>query len=88
MVRILAYVAIVFAMAFGFAWLADRPGALRLTWQGYEYEVSLIAALVAALVLLALLLLLIWLFRAIVSTPRAVGDYFAARRRDRGYQAL
>jgi len=88
MVRILIYVAIVFAMAFGFAWLAERPGALRLTWQGYEYEVSLLVALVAAVVLFVLLLLLIWLLRAIVSTPRAVGDYFSARRRDRGYRAL
>jgi HemY protein len=88
MVRILVYVAIVFALALGFAWLADRPGALRLTWQGYEYEISLLVALVAAIVIFALLLLLIWLFRAIVSTPRAVGDYFAARRRDRGYRAL
>ena len=88
MVRILIYVAIVFALALGFAWLADRPGALRLAWQGYEYEVSLLVALVAAIVLFALLLLLVWLFRAIVSTPRAVGDYFSARRRDRGYRAL
>jgi HemY protein len=88
MVRIIIYVAIVFALAFGFAWLADRPGALQLTWQGYEYEVSLLVALVAGILLFALLLLLIWLFRAIVSTPRAVGDYFSARRRDRGYRAL
>lgn len=88
MVRILVYVAIVFALAFGFAWLADRPGVLQLTWGGYEYEISLLVAVIALLVIFAALLLLIWLFRAIVSTPRAVGDYFAARRRDRGYRAL
>lgn len=88
MVRILIYVLIVFALALGFAWLADRPGVLQLTWQGTEYEVSLLVALVAAVAVFAALLILIWLFRAIVSTPRAVGDYFSARRRDRGYRAL
>lgn len=88
MLRILIYVAIVFALALGFAWLADRPGVLQLTWQGTEYEVSLLVALVAAVALFAALLILIGLFRAVVSTPRAVGDYFAARRRDRGYRAL
>lgn len=88
MVRILIYVVIVFGLAFGFAWLADRPGVLQLTWQGSQYEVSLLVALVAAIVLLAALLLLIWLLRTIVSAPRAVGGYFAARRRDRGYRAL
>lgn len=88
MVRILIYIAIVFVLAFGFAWLADRPGALQVTWQGYDYEISLVIALAAILALFAVLLLLLWLFRAVVSAPRAVGGYFTARRRDRGYRAL
>lgn len=88
MARILIYVAIAFLLAFGFAWLADRPGVLQLTWQGYTYEVSLVVAAVAIIVIFGLLLLVIWLVRTIVVSPRIVGDYFASRRRDRGYRAL
>lgn len=88
MIRIFTYVVIVFALAVGFAWLADRPGALHLTWQGYEIETSLLVAAIAIVLAVTVLLLLAAVLRAIVSAPRAVGHYFGARRRDRGYRAL
>ena len=34
MIRALIVVAFVFLVAAGFAWLAERPGNLALTWQG------------------------------------------------------
>jgi HemY protein len=88
MVRILFYVAVVFALALGFAWLADRPGALVLTWQGYEIETSLLVAALAIVAVVAALLGLGALVRAVLATPRVVGAYLGARRRDRGYRAL
>lgn len=88
MTRVFFYVVIVFALAVGFAWLADRPGALTLTWQGYEIETSLLVGAVAVAALVTLLGLVIWALRAIIATPRMVGDFFGARRRDRGYRAL
>ena len=88
MFRVLVYVAIVFALAAGFAWLADRPGALTLAWQGYQIETSLMFAAVAAAVVIAAIALLGAIVRAIVSTPRIVGNFLGARRRDRGYRAL
>ena len=44
MIRVLVLVAILFLLAAGFAWLAERPGDLVLTWQGYEIRTSLMVA--------------------------------------------
>ena len=41
MARVLVFVIVVFLAAAGFAWLADRPGAIVLTWQGYEIRVPI-----------------------------------------------
>lgn len=88
MTRVLFYLSFVFLLAVGFAWLADRPGSLNLSWQGYQIETSLMFAAIA----IAIMVLAIFLFgafiRAIVLTPRRVGDFLGARRRDRGYRAL
>jgi len=88
MTRVLFYVAIVFLFAVGFAWLADRPGALNLTWQGYQIETTLMFAAIAIVVVVSAVMFLGAMVRAIVLTPRRVGDFLGARRRDRGYRAL
>jgi HemY protein len=88
MIRVLFYVVLLFALAVGFTWLAERPGDITVVWQGYEIRTSLLiaaAALVLALVIIAILGALI---RAVVRTPRTVGEFFGGRRRDRGYRAL
>ena len=47
MIRILFFLAVVFALGLGFAWLADRPGDMVVTFDGYQYQVSLMVAAVA-----------------------------------------
>ena len=84
MTRALFYVAIVFLLAASFAWLADRPGVLNLSWQGNQIETSLMFAAIAIVVIVSAVLLLGAMVRAIVLTPRRVGDFLGARRRDRG----
>lgn len=88
MLRVLFFLVLVFLVGLGFAWLADRPGELLVTFNGYQYQVSLMvaAALIAALV--AAVMLGWWLVKAIWNSPYAVSRYFRVRRRDRGYQAL
>ncbi len=88
MVRVIFYVILVFLIAAGAAWLADRPGTLVLEWQGQEIRTSLAVAALALVVLIGLLALLGALVRAIVNSPRTFGRYLGARRRDRGYRAL
>ncbi|RAI28885.1 heme biosynthesis protein HemY, partial [Rhodoplanes elegans] len=79
MLRVLLFLAAVTALAFGAAWLADRPGDIAITWLGYQVETSVMVGL-AALVTLVVVVILVWtILRAIVKAPAA----FAARRLDK-----
>lgn len=88
MIRVLVYIAIVFLLAAGFVWLADRPGDLIIDWQGYEIHTSVMVAVVGAVLLVALIAIIGAAIRAVLRTPRAIGAFFGTRRRDRGYRAL
>lgn len=88
MIRVLLYVVIVFLVAIGFAWLADRPGSIVLTWQDYEIRTSLMAVAVAFIALVAALAFLGALVRSVVKAPDMLGRFLGTRRRERGYRAL
>ena len=50
MIRVLYFLIVVGALSVGIAWLADRPGEVVVTWQGWRIETSLLvmgAAIVA-----------------------------------------
>lgn len=88
MIRILIFLAIIFALGLGFSWLADRPGTMVVTFDGIEYQLTLLVAAVAVVSIVAAVMLLWWVLRAIWTSPRTVSRYFRARKRDRGYQSL
>lgn len=88
MARLLTFVAIVVLLGAGFAWLADRPGNMVVNFQGYQYQVSLMAAAVAITAIVAATMILWWLIKSIWYSPYTISRYFRVRRRDRGYQAL
>ena len=88
MIRLLFFIALVLALGFGFAWLADRPGDLVITWQGRQIEVSLMVAVTAVVSLVAAVMISWWIIRTIITSPHAIRRYFRASKRDRGYQAL
>lgn len=88
MIRILTYVVLIFLAAWGFAWLADRPGEMVVSWQGMQYQVSLMVAASAIVVLIAAVMFVWWLARTLLRSPDLIRRHFRARKRDRGYQAL
>lgn len=88
MIRILFFLAVVFALALGFGWLADRPGDMVVTFEGYQYQVSLMVAAVAVTAVVATIMLVWWMTKAVWNSPYTIARYFRVRRRDRGYQAL
>ena len=88
MIRLVFSIIVLFLLAVGGAWLADRPGTLVLNWQGQEIRTSLIVAAVALIVVIAAIALLGAIIRAIVTSPRALGAWLGGRRRERGYRAL
>ncbi len=88
MIRILFYIILVLALAWGFSWLADRPGELSVVWQGQLIEMSLMVAATVLVSLVALIMITWWLLRTLWTSPQSLRRHFRARRRDRGYQAL
>ncbi len=88
MIRILLFLVVVFGLGLGFAWLADRPGEMVVTFNGYQYQVSLMVAAVAVVAVVAAVMILWWLVKSVWNSPYTISRYFRVRRRDRGYQAL
>ncbi len=88
MVRIFIFLLVVLALGWSFAWLADRPGLLSITWQDHLIETSLMVAATLVVALIAAVMLVWWIVGVIWTSPFSVRRYFRARKRDRGYQAL
>jgi HemY protein len=88
MARLIVFLLIVLGLGWAFAWLADRPGDLVVTFLNTRYEISLTTALAAFLAGVAAIMLVWWLVRSVIDGPQSARRYFRARRRDRGYQAL
>jgi HemY protein len=88
MIRVLLYLVIVFALALGLGWLAENPGTVTVSWMGRDYGMSVAIAAAVLLAVVIAILVVLTLLRGLLRSPKVVGDYFAARRRDRGYRAL
>ncbi len=88
MIRILAFLAVVFALAAGASWIADRPGAVAFDWLGYHVETSMTVALVALLVFVVVVLVVWSILVALWRSPRRLRRYFVRSRRERGRNAL
>lgn len=88
MLRVLAFFLLVFVLGIGFAALANRPGDLVVTFQGYEYQVTLMVAAVAVTAIVAAAMLAWWLLKSLWNSPYTIARHFRVRRRDRGYQSL
>lgn len=88
MVRVLIYFGIVFLLALGGAWMADRPGIVTLDWQGYRIQASLLVTVVALGALMVSSVFVWGFLRFIWKSPTLVGRFMERRRRDRGFDAL
>lgn len=88
MIRILIYLLVLAAVAYGADWLLQQPGHVEIVWN--NYQLSMTAAVgVGALVLAAVALSVLWaLFRFVFGLPSFVGLVRRQRRREKGYAAL
>ncbi len=88
MIRVILYLAMVAALAFGVVWFADRPGDVAITWQGYRVETSVMVAVVAVAIVV-LIALLVWsIVRTVLRSPDLVAMFMSHRRGVRGYLAV
>lgn len=86
--RVLLYVAVVAALSAAAVWLADRPGAVTIHWQGWRVDTSVPVLVMAVLVTVGFVALVL---RAAYAVVRAPGRLLATRRDRRtreGYRAL
>ncbi|WP_417670221.1 heme biosynthesis HemY N-terminal domain-containing protein [Roseibium sp.] len=88
MIRVLIFFAFLFAATMGFAWMADLPGVVSISWQGYVWEKPpVIVAVLAGMGLIAVLLA-IWFILTILRSPKIASRFFQRRRKDKGFDAL
>lgn len=88
MIRAIFYVLIIFALAAGFVWLADNPGALTLSFHDYTIETTVMAAAILLIAILVVARLLWLLLRGLIRAPRRLSRQVAERRRELGHNAL
>ncbi|MGA7002456.1 MAG: heme biosynthesis HemY N-terminal domain-containing protein, partial [Pseudolabrys sp.] len=88
MIRVILFLVSIAVIAAGFAWIADRPGEVAITWMGYRTETSIMVAVFAVAVLVIAILLLWSIVRAILHTPEQASLFFRHRRAAKGYLAI
>jgi HemY protein len=88
MLRVVIFLVALALIAGGFAWIADRPGDIVLTWQGYRVETSLLVAFVGLIALIVAAILIWSILRALLRTPENVSFFFRHRRAMKGHQAI
>jgi HemY protein len=88
MVRLLIFLAILAAAAWGLMWFADNPGLVDVTWRGVEYRFSLMLAL-EGIIILAIVISLVWaILRFVFNLPSLARIGVRSRRRDKGLRAI
>ena len=90
MIKALIFFAILLAIAFGGAWLADRPGEIIINWPWLDmgFEVSLLMGFLLIVAAMGVAVVLWIVIKGIWTSPRSVTGFFSSRRRDKGYKAL
>ncbi|HET7803740.1 MAG TPA: heme biosynthesis HemY N-terminal domain-containing protein [Pseudolabrys sp.] len=88
MIRIVLFLISVLVIAWGFAWVADRPGEIAITWLGYRVESSVIVAAVAVAAFVLVAMAILAIVRAIFHSPEQVSLFLRHRRAIKGYLAV
>src|SRR5262249_60811810 len=87
MIRVMIYLIIVAALAYGAVWLAERPGEVAITWQGERIDTS-VMVLAAAIAAISVAVVFFWsILRAILNAPAAIAHYPREPPGERGHRA-
>jgi HemY protein len=88
MVRVALFLVLIVVLALAAVWLADRPGDVVITWQGWRLETSVMVATVAVAALMCFAIFLWSLWRLLRRAPARATVALAERRRRRGFNAI
>jgi HemY protein len=88
MIRVVLFLAAVGLLAFGVAWLADRPGEVTVLWHGWRIDTS-VMVVAFALATLTVVAVFLWsLLRTVLRTPDLLSMFLRNRRGTKGYLAI
>jgi HemY protein len=88
MIRIVIFLTALALVTFGFAWIADRPGEVAVTWMGYRIETSIAVAGLAVALIVLFAVFTLAVARAIMNSPEQVSLFFRHRRAAKGFLAI
>jgi len=88
MLRVLVFIAVASALAFGAVWLAERPGEVSIVWGGMTIETTVAMAAIGVALLVFAGMMLWSLLRFMLGLPTAFSFASRARKRTRGYEAV
>ena len=88
MLRVLVFIAVASALAFGAVWLAERPGEVSIIWGGMTIETTVAMAAIGVALLVFAGMMLWALLRFMLGLPTAFSFASRARKRTRGYEAV
>jgi HemY protein len=88
MIRVALYLIVVGLIAYGVALVADRPGDVVITWQGWRIETSLLVLAAAVIAAVAILGLILALIRSVARSPKVLARLLRNRRGVRAYEAI
>jgi HemY protein len=88
MIRVALYLILVGLIAYGVALIADRPGDVVVTWQGWRIETSLLVLGAVVIAAVAVLSFILGIIRAITRSPLVLARLLRNRRGVRAYEAI
>jgi HemY protein len=88
MIRVILFLVLLAALAFGAAWIADQPGSVSILWLGRRIEFEVLTGLVALLVGAAVVMAVIGLLRWLIASPAMAARALRRRRRRKGSDAV
>ena len=88
MIRVARYLIVVGLIAYGVALVADRPGDVVVTWQGWRIETSLLVLAAAVIAAVAVLSLIFAVIRSVARSPMVLARLLRNRRGVRAYEAI
>ena len=88
MVRVVLFLLLLAALAFGAAWIADQPGTVSVLWLGRQIEFEVLTGIVGLLVAAAAAMALIGIVKWLIASPALAARAMRRRRDRRGRDAV
>lgn len=88
MVRVVLFLVLLVALAFGAAWLADQPGTVSVLWLGRQIEFEVLTGIIGLVVAAAVTMALIGIIRWLIASPALAARAMRRRRERRGRDAV